>query len=454
MTLLEIFNSLMLVIKNPIGVCALMGNWDVESHFNSKNMQNCYETQSWNDNTYTEAVDNGTYTEFGVDRIGYGFVQWTSSGRKTGLLNYARSTKSSIGSANMQVNYALYELSTAYKSVLKELQNATNLREASDIACKKYERPADQSEKKLQNRANSGQAIYNQLVNTMEEKPMKDILMAIDAGHGSKTAGKRTPDGYREHLANVKTANFFAQAMTRCGISHIRTGWNDSNAEDDIDADLSVRQKAIKKAGCTHSISFHFNALGDGKSYNSAQGIETLISNTYPGDSNIMATKIQEQLVKGTTQKNRGVKTMSLAMCNCKTMGTKASVLIECGFMTNEYESKLMKSDTFCKECAEEAAKGYCNYVGVKYVEGTKSITPVTPTKPVTPKSTKKIPYSVRVIVKDLKIRSGPGTTYSIKGSIDGGVYTIVELNNTGSWGRLKSGAGWINVSSKYVTKC
>ncbi|MBQ0074505.1 MAG: N-acetylmuramoyl-L-alanine amidase [Prevotella sp.] len=196
------------------------------------------------------------------------------------------------------------------------------------------------------------------------------MKIAIDAGHGDikYTAGKRTPDGYAEHWANVMVASYFAQAMDRCGVPYIKTGWNDDNATDDVDTALSTRQKQIKAAKCDYSISFHFNAYGDGKTYNGAQGIETLISNKYPADSKRLAECIQKYLIKGTKQTNRGVKTQSLAMCNCSVMGTKASVLIECGFMTNEYEAKLMQSHAFCKECAEEAAQGFCEYAGIKYV--------------------------------------------------------------------------------------
>lgn len=50
--------------------------------------------------------------------------------------------------------------------------------------------------------------------------------------------------------------------------------------------------------------------------------------------------------------------------------------------------------------------------------------------------------YRVRVKVKDLYIRTGPGTNYANKGFIKPGVYTIVEMQ--GRWGKLKSGAGWI----------
>ncbi|HCG36602.1 MAG TPA: hypothetical protein DER23_09705 [Clostridiales bacterium] len=46
-----------------------------------------------------------------------------------------------------------------------------------------------------------------------------------------------------------------------------------------------------------------------------------------------------------------------------------------------------------------------------------------------------------------LNIRKGAGTNFGITGVIrDQGVYTIVEESK--GWGKLKSGAGWISLSS------
>lgn len=57
-----------------------------------------------------------------------------------------------------------------------------------------------------------------------------------------------------------------------------------------------------------------------------------------------------------------------------------------------------------------------------------------------------------KVNVEELNIRKGPGTNYGTNGSIkDKGVYTITEIQN-GSWGKLKSGVGWINVDKAYCT--
>ena len=54
--------------------------------------------------------------------------------------------------------------------------------------------------------------------------------------------------------------------------------------------------------------------------------------------------------------------------------------------------------------------------------------------------------YLVKVTANCLNIRSGPGTEkYKVVGQItDHGIYTIVE--KIGTWGRLKSGAGWISL--------
>lgn len=57
-----------------------------------------------------------------------------------------------------------------------------------------------------------------------------------------------------------------------------------------------------------------------------------------------------------------------------------------------------------------------------------------------------------RVMVDELNIRKGPGTKYGVVGRIrDKGSYTIVKVY--GSWGYLKSGRGWINISGDYCSR-
>ena len=76
------------------------------------------------------------------------------------------------------------------------------------------------------------------------------------------------------------------------------------------------------------------------------------------------------------------------------------------------------------------------------------SIQPV-PNKPSS--SNEQDTYQVKLLT-NLNIRKSPNGTIVQKGGAKKGIiYTIVETS--GTWGRLKSNAGWISVSDKYVTK-
>lgn len=196
------------------------------------------------------------------------------------------------------------------------------------------------------------------------------VKIAIDAGHGSETAGKRTPDGYREHWINVKAASYCEKYLTAHGVSVLKVAWNDENATDDVDVPLSTRQKLIKSEKCDYSVSFHANASGDGSTYNSGAGVETYyyIEASKRNDSVEFSKYIQQELVTGTKQSDRGVKGADLAMCNCSIMSTKAACLVEIGFMTNKVEADLMKTDAFCKEQGEDVGRGIIKYLKKKGV--------------------------------------------------------------------------------------
>lgn len=62
----------------------------------------------------------------------------------------------------------------------------------------------------------------------------------------------------------------------------------------------------------------------------------------------------------------------------------------------------------------------------------------------------KKVSYRVRVSIKNLNIRKGPGMNYDKTGKFTGiGVFTIVEESageGAEKWGKLRSGAGWISL--------
>lgn len=64
------------------------------------------------------------------------------------------------------------------------------------------------------------------------------------------------------------------------------------------------------------------------------------------------------------------------------------------------------------------------------------------------------VPFICKVKIKTLNIRTGPGTDYSRTGKYTGkGKFTIVQTNADKTWGKLKSGAGWIYIANKKWVK-
>lgn len=92
----------------------------------------------------------------------------------------------------------------------------------------------------------------------------------------------------------------------------------------------------------------------------------------------------------------------------------------------------------------------------VKYYSGAKSKKNTSVSKPTTATASK-FPYKVRVIDKTgLNVRKQAGVNNPVVMTLKyGEVYTIVEEATSGgsTWGKLKSGVGWINASDKYVKK-
>jgi len=157
------------------GAAGLMGNLYAESKLNPKNLENLCEKRLkeagklyCTDEAYTAAVDSGQISreEFlhplPGKQYGYGMAQWTSSGRKAGLYNLAKSRGVSIGDLEMQMDFLMEELNTSYKSVLAKLKSARSVKAASDVVLIDFESPSDQGDAVKKVRAGYGQKYYDE----------------------------------------------------------------------------------------------------------------------------------------------------------------------------------------------------------------------------------------------------------------------------------------------------
>lgn len=217
---------------------------------------------------------------------------------------------------------------------------------------------------------------------------MANLKIAVDAGHGFNTAGKRSApfvksithihngkkvtvkkgECFREHVANAGVAYYLAAELESFGISVFRSCFNGfDGTKDCVDPSIKARQQAIRNAKCDYSVSCHFNAYGDAKCFNTGQGIETLyhLDKAKVGQGKELAMAIQNRIKGVYGQKNRGiVGGKAWGMCNSVGMNVKAAVIMEYAFMTNQKEAE----SYFCNpqawfNYAYATARGIIDYV-------------------------------------------------------------------------------------------
>lgn len=158
-------------IGNPYGTAALMGNLFAESGLQPNNLQNsCEGSLGYTDASYTQAVDDGSYSDFITDSAGYGLAQWTVESRKTPLLAYAKEQGCSVGDLDMQLSFLRNELETRFPDVLEVLRNASSVREASDYVLIHFEAPLEQSEAVQTLRAFYGSVYYGRYGQNKEDE--------------------------------------------------------------------------------------------------------------------------------------------------------------------------------------------------------------------------------------------------------------------------------------------
>ena len=256
--------------------------------------------------------------------------------------------------------------------------------------------------------------------------------ICLDAGHGGKDPGA-TGCGRKEKDDVLKLTKKVGAILTGRGHSIVYTRTTD------IYESPSAKAKEGNASGAAFFASFHRNSAKP-----EAAGHETLVyANT--GKAKLCADAANKNMAS-IGFKNRGTKIRTeLAVLRGTTM---PAALFETGFITNAGDNKLFDSKF------EQIAQGYADAIEAAVGKGSGSGGSSSSNTSTSGSFTIKVSGVAKGDV--LNIRSGAGANYKKTGELkynDPNKYTIVQTKKNGSdtWGKLKSGIGWINL--KYTKR-
>ena len=150
------------------GAGGLMGNLQAESNMRSVVYENIYKPKFGTDQDYVDAVNNGTYTNFVDDGVGFGLAQWTFSSRKEALYEFC---KADIGDLYCQLKFLMIELKNDFSEILAMLKTSTDLYACTIKVMTDFERSGDYSEGLKNFRYDLAKHIYNDF----SGKPIEDV---------------------------------------------------------------------------------------------------------------------------------------------------------------------------------------------------------------------------------------------------------------------------------------
>lgn len=254
------------------------------------------------------------------------------------------------------------------------------------------------------------------------------MKIAIDAGHGRYTSGKRCLKSVdrnetREWVLNSRIAEKVCKLLKQYDCETKRM--DDTSGETDVS--LSSRCRKANAWNADFYLSIHHNAGG-------GSGVEIFAMNGATAATRAKRDAIYEGVIAETGLKGNRANPRRTANFQVLRDTKMPAVLIECGYMDSTHDTPIILTEAFAERCAQGIVNGLVRALKLS-------------------KTADSVPYLVRVAVDELNVRNGAGSSYDVVQKVRRGeVFTITEIK-ANTWGRLKSGIGWINISSKYCKR-
>lgn len=195
-------------------------------------------------------------------------------------------------------------------------------------------------------------ASYGKEINNKLEKK----IIVLDPGHGGKDKGTSVGDVYESKI-NLEISLKLKKELTKYGVVALLTRDGDydlssPNVSRRKKSDFDNRIKLINNSNADLYLSIHINYLSDSKYY----GAQVF----YVNDNLNLAKSIQKSL-KDDLKSPLNEKKLGNEIYMYKKLNVPG-VLIECGFISNNKERKLLIDEVYQYKIVNSIIKGLINY--------------------------------------------------------------------------------------------
>lgn len=180
--------------------------------------------------------------------------------------------------------------------------------------------------------------------------PITGKTIIIDAGHGGIDPGAVSPSGTREDRINLCIAKKLRSYLEHDGANVVMTRETDEGIR------LNKRAEMVREYEPDIVVSIHLNKFGQSQYY----GAQTFYMKGSE-EGKALAKSIQDELIRVLDRGNKRQIKASDSFLILKASDAP-SVIVECGFLSNPEEEKLLKTDEYQERIAWAIYTGIVGY--------------------------------------------------------------------------------------------
>lgn len=179
----------------------------------------------------------------------------------------------------------------------------------------------------------------------------------IDAGHGIPDGGAVSKSGTTESPLNLQISLKLKEELTERGFNVILTREGEDGLDKKKKADMNKRLDIMKTTPADMFVSIHINKFHQAK----YRGAEVLYSANFV-QSTLLAQLIMDKIKEiDPINQSRGIKQAEKSLFLMKN-ATLPAVIVECGFLSNPDEEKLLSDTTYQARIASAICDGIIEY--------------------------------------------------------------------------------------------